>query len=160
MHLSLFRQVKSVEMAARQLPFPLEYDTNFMEKCVPGGSKFPAVSQRNVLELYFYVQSLPVERARVERARVCEFNRLLGNYLQDVPTKDNYNQQFTLYRRVQGLDTKFRASKKTLQKRGNFDPSWGPGCNPVLLQSSAAAITPDSFQSCYMGTLASRMLWC
>ena len=36
--------------------------------------------------------------------------------------------------RVQGLDTNFRASKKNLEKRGNFDPSWGPGCNPVLLQ--------------------------
>ena len=88
--LSLFCQVKSVEMAAQALPFPLEYGTNFAEKCVPGGSKFPAANQRNatVLELLFHVKGLHLKD---NRAEVCEFYALLGNYLQDVPSKGQYN---------------------------------------------------------------------
>ena len=132
LNLGLFRQVKSVKMAANTLPFPLEYGTNFAEKCVPGGSKFPAANQRNAPELLFHVKSLHLKD---NRAEVCEFCVLLGNYLQDVhvPSKHQYNLQFNLYRRVQVLDTKFRAQKESLQKRGNLssDPAWGPGCNQV-----------------------------
>ena len=120
MNLSLFRQVKSVKMAAKTLPFPLEYGTNFAEKCVPGGSKFPAANQRNVLELLFHVKGLHLKD---NQAEVCEFCVLLGNYLQDVPSTHQYNLQLNLYRRVQVLDTKFRAQKDSLQKRGNLDPA-------------------------------------
>ena len=74
LNLGLFRQVKSVKMAANTLPFPLEYGTNFAEKCVPGGSKFPAANQRNVLELLFHVKGLHLKD---NRAGVCEFCVLL-----------------------------------------------------------------------------------
>ena len=118
-------------MAAKTLPFPLEHDTNFAEKCVPGGCKFPAAKQRNVLELLFHVKGLHLKPLRAE---VCEFSLLLGNYLQDVPTATNYDQQLYLYRRVLGLDTTFRrrAVKHVLQKGRKFDPAWGPGCNQKL----------------------------
>ena len=126
--LSLFCQVKSVEMAAQARPFPLEYGTNFAEKCVPGGCKFPAAKQRNVLELLCHVKGLHLSI----RAGVCEFALLLGNYLQDVPTDINYNRQLSLYRRVLGLDRKFRAEKHALQKSRKFNPAWGAGCNQTL----------------------------
>ena len=122
-------------MAAKTLPFPLEYGTNFAEECVPGGSKFPAANQRNVLELLFHVKGLHLQD---NWAEVCEFCVLLGNYLHDVPSKDQYNLQLNLYRRVQVLDTKFRAQKHSLQKRGNLGPAWGPirNCRIYCRQSS------------------------
>ena len=101
LNLNLFRQVKSVKMAAKAFPFPLEHGTNFAEKCVPGGSKPPAANQRNVLELLFHVKGLHLKD---NQAEVCKFCVLLGNYLQGVSSTHQCNLQLDLYRRVQVLE--------------------------------------------------------